>query len=105
MEQILHLFPLAPFGGFGGRGEGSFRNLLQEKQDAAGLRCRVPVRLEIRVIGNPGQGLAFCLLSSDVVVEREFVGMGPCADRLNFIFDLVVNPGFDQLLGEDVSLK
>src|SRR5947209_5935443 len=42
---------------------------------------------------------------SGVVVERELERMRPQAQRVDFLRALVLEPGFDDVLGEDVALQ
>ncbi len=44
-------------------------------------------------------------LRSNVVIQCELVRMGPSVDGLDFVLHLIVDPGFDQFLAEDVSLE
>jgi len=40
----------------------------------------------------------------DVVIQREFVRMGPQAHGIRFILALVFDKGLDQVLAEDIAL-
>src|ERR1700676_254975 len=44
-------------------------------------------------------------LCSDVVIQRKLIRVRAQADRIDFLFALVPDPGADDVLGEDVALE
>ena len=57
-----------------------------------GLRCRT--RLRVRCRSRSG---------SDVVVHRELVGMRAQTDRIHLVLALVLDPRFDEIVGEHTA--
>ena len=71
------------------------RSKIRPEQDSRVLRTNAIA---------PASGKRQPLMTSDVVIERELVGMWPLPDRIHFLGALIVHVGAQQLFGKYVAL-
>ena len=69
-------------------------------------RTEGPPPLHSRLTARAPRGrVRYAVARLGVVVQLELVRMRPQADRVDLFRHLAVDPGLDQVLGEDVALE